>query len=53
MDIAWLHEYTSELEQRQWKAGRQGRMELEGDGDGAEHRQRGKETREERREVVP
>ena len=42
MDIAWLHEYTSELEQRQrkagrheWKAGGRGQMESEGDGDGA------------------
>ena len=53
MDIAQLHKYTSELEWRQQKAGRQGWMELEGDRDGVGHRQRGKETREERREVIP
>ena len=48
-----MHEYTSELEQRWWKAGRQGQMESEGDGDGVGHRQRGKEMRKERREVIP
>ncbi len=45
-----MHEYTSELEWRQQKAGRQGWMESEGDGDGG-----GAQTkmRKERREVVP
>src|SRR5258708_36069456 len=40
MDIAQLHEYTSELERRWQKAGGQGQMESEGDGDGVGHRQR-------------
>ncbi len=35
-----MHEYTSELERRWQKAGRQGQMESEGDGDGAGDRQR-------------
>jgi len=48
-----LHKYTSELEQRWQKAGGQGWMESEGDRDGAGHRQREKEMRKERREVIP
>src|SRR5258708_33409938 len=47
MDVAWLHEYTSELERRWRKAGRRGQMESEGDGDGVGDRQG--EKRKERR----
>ena len=40
MDVAQLHEYTSELEQRWWKAGGQGWVGSEGGRDGAGDRQR-------------
>ena len=63
MDVAWLHKCASELEWRWWKAGRQGQMEVEGDGDGVGGGQRGEEKKKARkrrkgseggkREVIP